>query len=132
MEENEKDKEEIKIDLKGTLEEFLKPEQPELPQEEAIKLYKDEESNYSMKKKKSDSSDEEDEENEDDEHLKRVKQELLASLERVKVLEKNIFAEKSTIKGLKIKKETTVKDKDKVINQMRQKIKEDKERSREE
>ena len=53
---------------------------------------------------------------------------------KIEATEKNIFAEKSTIKGLKIKKETTVKDKDKdkVINQMRQKIKEDKERSREE
>lgn len=131
MEENEKiNSEDKRINLKGTLESFLETEKPELPQEDAIKLYKDENNTYGIKKKKNNSED--DDENEDDEHLKRVKKELLESLERVKVLEKKIFAEKATIKGLKVKKASKVKDKDKVMNQMRQKIQEDKERSREE
>ena len=130
MEDNEKiNSEDKKFNLKGTLESFLETEGPELQQEDAIKLYKDENSNYSIKKKKN--SDEEDE-NEDDEHLKRVKKELLESLERVKALEKNIFSEKAKIKGLKVKEDSKSKDKSKVINQMRQKIQEDKGRSREE
>lgn len=130
MEENKKiNSEDIKFNLKGTIESFLETDVPELQQEDAIKLYKDENSNYSIKKKKN--SDEEDE-NEDDEHLKRVKRELLESLERVKTLEKNIFSEKAKIKGLKIKEDSKSKDKSKVINQMRQKIQEDKGRSREE
>ena len=132
MEENEKiNNEDIKIDLKGMLEDFLRPAKPEIPQEDAIKLYKDEYSDYSITKKKN-NSDEEDDENEDDEHLKRVKKELLESLERVKALEKKVFEEKSTIKGLKVKKDSKVKDKDKVMNQMRQKIQENQGRSREE
>lgn len=132
MEENEKiNNENIKLDLKGTLEDFLKEEKPEVPQEDAIKLYKDEYSDYSMKKKKNSSDEEDDDENEDDEHLKRVKKELLESLERVKILEKKIFAEKSTIKGIKVK-DSKVQDKNKVMNQMRQKIQEDQGRSREE
>lgn len=130
MEDNEKiNSEDKKFNLKGTLESFLETEGPELQQEDAIKLYKDENSNYSIKKKKN--SDEEDE-NEDDEHLKRVKKELLESLERVKALEKNIFSEKAKIKGLKVKEDSKSKDKSKVIDQMRQKIQEDKGRSREE
>ena len=130
MEENKKiNSEDIKFNLKGTIESFLETDVPELQQEDAIKLYKDENSNYSIKKKKN--SDEEDE-NEDDEHLKRVKRELLESLERVKTLEKNIFSEKAKIKGLKIIEDSKSKDKSKVINQMRQKIQEDKGRSREE
>ena len=134
MEENEKiNSEDKRINLKGTLESFLKEEKPEIPQEDAIKLYKDENNTYSINKKKN-NSEEDDDENEDDEHLKRVKKELLESLERVKVLEKKIFAEKATIKGLKVKKSSKEKDKDKdkVMNQMRQKIQEDKGRSREE
>ena len=131
---------EKKIDIKGTIEEFLEEEKPELSQEEAIKAYREGDIiEYPIKRKKGTNNDEE--ENEDDEHLKRVKKELLESLKRVDMIEKKIFEEKgkehsknvkSKVKS-KTKLNETDKTKEQVIEEMRQKIKEDKkERSREE
>lgn len=99
MEENEEVKEK-NIDIKGTLEKFVKTDEPELSQEEAIMRYGE------SKKKKSNSSnggDESDANSEEKEHLKRVKQELLAALERVKELERKIFGEETRIGKLNLK-----------------------------
>ena len=88
------------VDIKGTLANFLKDEEPELSQEEAIKKY----SEY-VKKRKSNTGGAEDN-TEEEEHLKRVKQELLASLERVKKLEKQIYGQNEkeiNAKKLKVK-----------------------------
>ena len=130
--ENKQEKNEKIIDIKGTLEDFIEEEKPELSQEEAIKAYKEGEIIKSAKNKKS-SQDEEDE-NEDDEHLKRIKKALLESLKRVDTMEKKIFEEngKENIKNIKVKSKEV--NKEKVIEQMRQKMKveEEKGRSREE
>ena len=91
------------VDIKGTIEKFIKAEEPELEQEEAIMKYEE------VKKKKvnlSSSDDEVGENSEEQEHLKRVKQELLASLKRVEELEKRVFQgnilEDKKIKQLKV------------------------------
>ena len=101
---NNSEKEEKLIDIKGSLESLVEGELPELSQEEAIKAYK--EGPKKPKKRKKASSDEDDE-TEDDDHLKRLKQELLASLERVNKLARQLFAEKSftNVKDFKVKKE---------------------------
>lgn len=126
-----KDNDEKIFDLKETIENFVEAELPELSQEEAIKAFKDIDMNINqvIKKKKNDPS--EDDEAEDDEHLKRLKQELLESLKRVDELAKKIFSEKekTNLKNIKVK---TNKDKEKVIQQMKEKIQNDQERSREE
>ena len=130
----EKEKSEKLIDIKGTLEDFIEEEKPELSQEEAIKAYKEGEIiKYSNNKK---GSQDEEDENEDDEHLKRIKKALLESLKRVDTMEKKIFEEKGkeNIKNIKVKSKSKENDKEKVIEQMRQKMKEEEEkrRSREE
>ena len=133
--ENKEENNEKIIDIKGTLDDFIEEEKPELSQEEAIKAYKEGDIiKYPENKKKS--SNQEDE-NEDDEHLKRIKKALLESLKRVDTMEKKIFEEKEEIKNIKVKsnsqkskaKEKEV-DKDKVIEQMRQKMKEEDEKGR--
>ena len=130
MQENKEESKEKIIDLKGTLEEFIEEEKPELSQEEAIKAYKEGDI-IEYKRQKKDSSDEE--ENEDDEHLKRVKKALLESLKRVDTMEKKIFEEKEkdTIKNIKVKSGSQkAKDKEIVIEQMRQKMQEEEEKGR--
>lgn len=133
-----KDKEEKNekiIDIKGTLEDFIEEEKPELSQEEAIKAYKEGDIIAYPKKRKNTSNEED--ENEDDEHLKRIKKALLESLKRVDTMEKKIFEEKGkeNIKDIKVKskaqksKEKEV-NKEKVIEQMRQKMKEEEEKGR--
>ena len=127
--ENKQEKNEKIIDIKGTFEDFIEEEKPELSQEEAIKAYKKGDViEYPNKKKKED-----DEEAEDDEHLKRVKKELLESLKRVDMLEKKIFEEKDKdkIKNIKVKSETQKgKNREQVMEQMRQKVQEDDEKGR--
>ena len=93
-EENEEIEEKI-VDVKGVIENFIKEEPPKLSQEEAIRQYR-ENDNLNTKNKKNN----QDEENEDDEHLKRIKQALLESLERVNALAKKLFGEKEK-EGLK-------------------------------
>lgn len=137
MEEQNKSEEEKVINFKETLHDFVKAEEPELSQVEAIKAYKEDDTIRVTKKRKSNSSD--DEENEDDEHLKRVKKELLDSLARVEVLAKKTFEEKEkakeNLKNIKVKKSSSggksPKNQEQVLEQMRQKIGEGKERSRE-
>lgn len=139
-EQNKLDKEnqEKIIDFKETFKDLIEEPKPELSQEDAIRQYKDEASIASSLKKKKVSSDNS-EENEDEEHLKRVKKELLDSLARVKELEKNIFKEndKENIKGIKVKKSSNgggkgKSDQEQILDQMRQKVQEETERSREE
>ncbi len=123
-------KEEKLIDIKGTFEEFIQEEKPELSQEEAINAYKKSDIiEYKTNKKKKSTEDEE--ENEDDEHLKRVKKELLESLKRVDIMEKKIFEEKETKNNIKIKSgKQNTKDREKVIEQMKQKMQENDEKGR--
>ena len=120
-------KEEKLIDIKGTFEEFIQEEKPELSQEEAINAYKKSDIiEYKTNKKKKLA-----EENEDDEHLKRVKKELLESLKRVDIMEKKIFEEKETKNNIKIKSgKQNTKDREKVIEQMKQKMQENDEKGR--
>lgn len=77
---------EDKVSIKDALEEFVKGEEPEMTQQEAITKYEE-------IKKKSNSEDSSDN-SEEQEHLKRIKQELLASLARVEKLEKELFNQK--------------------------------------
>ena len=85
------------------------------------------------KKRKNHVASEDEDENEDDEHLKRVKQELLASLERVDKLAKKLFEEKGkeSIKGIKSRTEIS-KDREQIMEKMREKVQENREKSREE
>lgn len=78
-------KEEKLIDIKGTLKQLVEADEPELSQEEAIMKYGE-----TKKKKNYDSTDT----TEEEEHLKRIKQELLASLKRVEKLEELLFKNK--------------------------------------
>ncbi len=133
---NEEEKEEKIIDIKGTFEEFIEEEKPEISQEEAIKTYKEyqEEKQKGTKKIKKTNATSDDDELEDDDHLKRIKRELLESLKRVEIMEKKIFEEKRPNKAKKSTKEnvskTQVQNKDKVIEQMRPKVQGDNERER--
>ena len=131
--ENKQEKNEKIIDIKGTLEDFIEEEKPELSQEEAIKAYKEGDIIAYPKKRKNTSNEED--ENEDDEHLKRVKKALLESLKRVDTMEKKIFEEKDkdNLKNIKVKSGSQkAQEKEKVIEQMRQKMQEEeKGRSRE-
>mgnify|MGYP004539419421 FL=1 len=132
QENNNEEKKEKTIDIKGTIQEFIEEEPQEISQEEAIQSYKEGDIiEYKPKKRK---KNEEDDENEDDEHLKRIKRELLESLKRVDMMEKKIFEEKEdSLKNIKVKSGSQkAQEKEKVIEQMRQKMKEEeKERSRE-
>ena len=87
----EEQKEEKLIDIKGTLKQFVEADEPELSQEEAIMKYEE-------PKNKKNSYNNNDDDNmdttEEEEHLKRIKQELLASLKRVEKLEELLFKNK--------------------------------------
>ena len=101
MENEEKRNIDININMKETISKFIKADEPELTQEEAIEKYT---TPIAPKKKKNSSSDADAENNSEEiEHLQRVKQELLASLERVKTLAKKIYEEKET-KKIKVEK----------------------------
>lgn len=130
MQENKNDDENL-VDFKGTIESFIRPEPEIVTQEEAIKAYKGEEVNF-YKRKNNSSND--DETSEEEEHLKRIKIQLLESLERVNKLEKSIFNEKiknSIKKSIKVNEKE--KNKELIIEQMRQNVKnQNLERSREE
>ena len=121
----DKEYEEKVVDIKGTLENFIEEEKPELSQEEAIKAYKGENDNVIKKNKKKSTSDDEEEE---DEYLKKLKRELLESLERVNVLAKKIFDEKDkdVLKGIKVKSGVQKsKNREQVMEQMRAKVEEE-------
>ena len=75
-------KDEKLIDIKGTFKQFIEEDKIELSPEEEIMKYEE-----NKKKKNDDDTDT----TEEEEHLKRVKQELLASLKRVEKLEEQLF-----------------------------------------
>ena len=90
-------KDEKLIDIKGTLKQLVEAYEPELSQEEAIAKYEENKKKYS-----GDSGDSTDT-TEEQEHLKRIKKELLASLERVKKLEEQLFKDKEEKIKLNVK-----------------------------
>ena len=63
-------KDEILIDIKGTLKQLVEADEPELSQEEAIMKFGE------AKKKKNNNSDNDTDTTEEEEHLKRIKHEL--------------------------------------------------------
>ena len=87
-------KEEKLIDIKGTLKQLVETDEPELSQEEAIMKYGE-----TKKKKNDDATDT----TEEEEHLKRIKQELLATLKRVEKLEELLFKNKEEKLKLNVK-----------------------------
>ena len=98
--------EEKLIDLKGTLEKFVEPDEPEMTQEEAIIKYEE----NKFKKNNVTSSDDSNSDDivgnsEDAEHLARVKKELLNSLKRVEEIANKIYGkEKKEYDKVKTKK----------------------------
>ena len=132
MQEKKEENEEKLTDIKGTLESFVEGEKPEISQEEEIKAYKEGPQKPKKRKKKSDDEDSD----EDDEYLKRLKQELLASLEKVNKLAKQLFGEKEAniLKDIKLEEKRKSKEKEKKQEQsIESSIKpKGKERSREE
>ncbi len=97
------------IDIKGTFEKFIKEDEPEMSQEEAINNYQEEEIKRTIKNSSNNGENGEGMNSEEQEHLKRVKQELLASLERVKKIEKQIYGEKEEHKKEKLNVESKQK-----------------------
>lgn len=97
----EKNEEEKNISIKSTFSNLIKEEIPEMSQEEAIKNYRENDTIAPIKKSKKDG--ESDDNVEESEHIKRIKQELLASLERVKQLAKKIYSEEKSKSNLKVK-----------------------------
>lgn len=92
MENNEEIKKEDKLDIKAVFSKLVDEEPEILSQEEAIKTFGEE-----VKKRKNiggTNTDSDDSNKEEEEHLKRIKQELLASLKRVEELSKKIFVDK--------------------------------------
>ena len=132
MQEKKDENEEKLTDIKGTLESFVEGEKPEISQEEEIKAYKEGPQKPKKRKNKSDDEDSD----EDDEYLKRLKQELLASLEKVNKLARQLFGEKEAniLKDIKLEEKRKSKEKEKKQEQsIESSIKQKgKERSREE
>ena len=87
-------KDEKLIDIKGTLKQLVEADEPELSQEEAIMKYGE------IQKK---NNDDENSTAEEEEHLKRIKQELLASLKRVEKLEELLFKNREEKLKLNVK-----------------------------
>ena len=101
MERNEEVKDES---VRSTFSKLIKEEMPEMSQEEAIKNYRENDTIAPIKNTKKDGDNEDN--TEESEHLKRIKEELLASLERVKKLAKKIFSEEKIKDNLKVKEKT--------------------------
>lgn len=129
--------EEKLIDLKGTLEKFVEPDEPEMTQEEAIIKYEE----NKFKKNNVTSSDDSNSDDivgnsEDAEHLARVKKELLDSLKRVEEIANKIYGkekeEKSSdkVKTKKVEK-TNNKYKDLERNENKEEIDQTKSKERE-
>lgn len=100
----EKNEEVKNASIKSTFSNLIKEEMPEMSQEEAIKNYRENDTIVPIKKAKKE--EDSDDNTEESEHLKRVKEELLASLERVKKLAKKIFSEEKIKDNLKVKEKT--------------------------
>ena len=125
---NKDENEEKNIDVKASIESFVEAEPPEISQEEEIMNYHE---NVPTNKKNKKASSDDENEDLDDEHLKRIKKELLASLEKVNKLAKLLFSDKEKkLKDLKVDKDSKTKSYTKEIEQTQTKMQE--ERSREE
>ena len=94
---NQEQDKEAKVDIKGTISKLVEPEAPELTQEEEIMKFGEEKTKKSSSNN-GNNDDQGGQNTEEQEHLKRVKQELLESLNRVKILEKKTFGEKDSNK----------------------------------
>ena len=123
------DNEDKLIDVIETIQNFMEDTMPEMSQEEAIKNYQ---SNDTISYKKRKKQEDNDDETEDEAHLRRLKAELLASLERVNKLAKQLFGDKEYINNLRVKQNNTkYKSKEKIKEEIEQKVQEGIERSRE-
>ncbi|MCI9063440.1 MAG: hypothetical protein HFJ17_02400 [Clostridia bacterium] len=91
MKEKDLNGEKGNIEIRKTFSNMIQEELPEMTQEEEIKNYREDDTIKISKKSGSD-----DDNIEESEHLKRIKKELLASLERVKQLAKKIYGEDKT------------------------------------
>ena len=100
----EKNQEVKEASVRSTFSNLIKEEMPEMSQEEAIKNYRENDTIAPIKNAKKDGDNEDN--TEESEHLKRIKQELLASLDRVKQLAKKIFSEEKIKDNLKVKEKT--------------------------
>ena len=98
----EEQKEEKLIDIKGTLKQFVEADEPELSQEEAIMKY-EEPKEKKNKNYNYNNNDDDMDTTEEEEHLKRIKQELLASLKRVEKLEELLFKNREEKLKLNVK-----------------------------
>ncbi len=87
------------IKIKETFSKMMEEDVPEMTQEEAIMNYRENDTIDDTRKKVSTDEDN----TEESEHLKRVKKELLESLERVKKLEKKIYGESSSKNKINVK-----------------------------
>lgn len=97
MDKNEEGRE---ANIRSTFSSLIKEEIPEMTQEEAIKNYRENDTIAPIKNSKKEDSEDNTEESE---HLKRIKQELLASLDRVKKLAKKIYSEEKIKNNIKVK-----------------------------
>lgn len=91
------------IKIKETFSNMMREDVPEMTQEEAIMNYREDDTIDDTRKKVSTDEDN----TEESEHLKRVKKELLESLERVKKLAKKIYGESNSKKKINVKEDNT-------------------------
>lgn len=116
------------IDMKTTFSNLIKEEVPEMSQEDAIKNYRENDTIAPIKKSKKDG--ESDENTEESEHLKRIKQELIASLERVKQLAKRLYSEDKNRTSIKVKEKAGKQQSKKIEENEKEARKEEKEKER--
>lgn len=116
------------IDMKTTFSNLIKEEMPEMSQEDAIKNYRENDTIAPIKKSKKDGDS--DENTEESEHLKRIKQELLASLERVKQLAKKLYSEDKNRTSIKVKEKAGKQQSKKIEENEKEARKEEKEKER--
>lgn len=97
----DRNEEEKNTSIKSTFSNLIKEEIPEMSQEDAIKNYREDDTIALIKKNKK--SGDSDDNTEESDHLKRIKQELLASLERVKQLARKLYGEERVKANIKVK-----------------------------
>lgn len=116
------------IDMKTTFSNLIKEEIPEMSQEDAIKNYR--ENDIIAPIKTSNKDGDSDENTEESEHLKRIKQELIASLERVKQLAKKLYSEDKNRTSIKVKEKAGKQQSKKIEENEKEARKEEKEKER--
>lgn len=116
------------IDMKTTFSNLIKEEIPEMSQEDAIKNYRENDTIAPIKTSNKDGDS--DENTEESEHLKRIKQELIASLERVKQLAKKLYSEDKNKTSIKVKEKAGKQQSKKIEENEKTACKEEKEKER--